>query len=82
MAIAIFAPKLFHKIIVSSEYSTVHLVDGSWYRGKPLVGLKIAAIVPSTAIRNAKEFANDLSTFCGSKENVPPVLVIYTRWWT
>ena len=53
-------------------------IDGSWYKGKPLVGLKITAIDPSTAIRNAQEITNALTTFYGSKKNVSPVLVIYT----
>ena len=49
-----------------------------WYRGKQLVGLKITTIDPWTTIRSIKKNANALTNFYGSKENVPPVLVIYT----
>lgn len=38
----------------------------------------MTAIDPSTAIDNAKEIMNALTNFYGSKENVPPVLMIYT----
>ena len=47
-----------------------------WYRGKQLVGLKITTIDPWTTIRSIKKNANALTNFYGSKENVPPVLVI------
>ena len=53
-------------------------VDGSWYHGKPMVSLKITATDPFSAIRNAKEIANVLIEKYGTKENVPPVLILYT----
>ena len=53
-------------------------VDDSWYRGKPSVLLKITALSPSTALRNAREVADMLIKHHGSKEAVPPVL-IYTQ---
>ena len=55
-------------------------IDVSLYREKPLVGLKITAIDPSTAVRNAKEIANALITFYRSKKNVPSILMIYRCW--
>ena len=53
-------------------------VEGSWYRGKPHVLLKVTASCPSTALRNAREIANMLVSYYGSKEDVPPVLFLYT----
>ena len=53
-------------------------VDGSWYRGNLMVSLKITATDPSSALRNAKEIANVLIEKYGTKENVPPVLILYT----
>ena len=53
-------------------------VDGSWYRGKLMVSPKITATDPSSALRNAKEIANVLIEKYGTKENVPPVLILYT----
>ena len=53
-------------------------VDGSWYRGKSMVSLKITATDPSSALRNAKEIANVLIEKYDTKENVPPVLILYT----
>ena len=44
-----------------------------------LVGLKITAVDPSTAIHNAKEIMNALTNFYGSKENVPPILMIFIQ---
>ena len=52
-------------------------VSSSWYRGKPHVMLKIAALEPSTALRNARETADILIEHYGA-ENVPPVLFLYT----
>lgn len=53
-------------------------VGGSWYRGSPCVCLKITATEPSSALRNASEIANLLIKKFGSKQNIPPVLIIYT----
>ena len=56
-----------HDYSLASIILTIILLnDGSWYSGRPLVGLKIAAIDPLTAIPNAKEIANALTTFYGS----------------
>ena len=43
-----------------------------------MVFLKISATDPSSALRNAKEIVNILIEQYGSKENVPPVLILYT----
>ena len=53
-------------------------VDNSWYRGQPNVLVKITATSPSSALHNAREIANVLITKYGSKEQVPPVLIMYT----
>ena len=39
---------------------------------------KITATDPSSALRNAKEIASVLIEKYGTKENVPPVLILYT----
>ena len=53
-------------------------IEGSWYRGHPHAGLKISTSCPSAALRNATEIAKMLINFYGGKENVPPVLMMYT----
>ena len=53
-------------------------IDESFYRGIPYVYLKIHATEPSSAIRNAKEIADALIEKYEGKENIPPMLTIYT----
>ena len=53
-------------------------VDNSWNCGQPNVLVKITAICPSTALRNAREIADVLIKKYGSKEQDPPVLIVYT----
>ena len=53
-------------------------IDGSWYRGQPYVYLKITATEPSTAIPNAAEIKEVLLSKYGCKEEVPPILIMYT----
>ena len=53
-------------------------VSESFYRRTPYVYLKIHATEPSSAIRNAKETADVLIKKYESKENVPPILTVYT----
>ena len=53
-------------------------VEDSWFRGKTYILLKITAISPSNALRNAREIADALIKHHGSKEAVPPVLFMYT----
>ena len=52
-------------------------VDDSWYRGQPYVFLKITAIEPSNALRNAAELQDVLVTTYGSKESIPPFLILH-----
>ena len=61
-------------ILINEVPSTV---DGSWYRGTPYVGVKVTALQSSTALRNAREIADCLILKYGSKEEVPPVLIVY-----
>ena len=53
-------------------------VDKSWYRGTPYVYLKITATDPSSALRNAAEIEDMLTHRYQGKENIPPIIVIYT----
>ena len=53
-------------------------VEDSWYRGEPNVLLKITAISPSSALRNAQEVADVLIAKYGSIEQIPPALIMYT----
>lgn len=53
-------------------------IDESWYRGTPHVFLKITATEPSSALRNAVEVENVLLAKYGTKENIPPIIIIYT----
>ena len=53
-------------------------VEDSWYRGEPNVLLKITAISPFSASRNAQEVADVLIAKCGSIEQIPPALIMYT----
>ena len=53
-------------------------VDKSWYRGIPYVYLKITATDPSSALRNAAEIENVLTQRFNGKENIPPIIIIYT----
>ena len=53
-------------------------VDKSWYRGIPHIYLKTTATEPSSALRNAVEIENVLTSKFGSKENIPPIILLYT----
>ena len=53
-------------------------VEDSWYRGEPNVLLKITAISPSSALRNAQEVADVLIAKYGSIEQIPLALIMYT----
>ena len=53
-------------------------IEKSWYRGKACVGIKMTATDPSSALRNATEIAKVLINKYGSKEAVPPILILYT----
>ena len=53
-------------------------VEDSWYRGEPNFLLKITAISPSSALRNAREVAGVLIAKYGSIEQIPPALIMYT----
>ena len=60
-------------------YDVPEKIDGSWYRGqRPAVRLKITATEPSTAIRNAAEIKEVLLSKYVCKEEVPPILIMYT----
>ena len=62
-------------ILINEVPSTV---DGSWYRGTLYVGVKVTALQSSTALRNAMEISDCLILKYGSKEAVPPVLIVYS----
>ena len=50
----------------------------SWYHGKPYVYIKITETEPSSAVRNSVEIKRALmKKFC-TKENIPPIIIIYT----
>ena len=53
-------------------------IEKSWYHGKACVGIKMTATDPSSALRNATEIAKVLINKYGSKEAVPPILILYT----
>ena len=53
-------------------------IETSWYNGKACVGIKMTATDPSSALRNATEIAKVLINKYGSKEAVPPNLILYT----
>ena len=53
-------------------------IDGSWYRGQAYVYLKITATEPLTAMCNAAEIKEVLLSKHGCKEEVPPILIMYT----
>ena len=53
-------------------------VDGSWYRGLPHISVKITAVIPSTALRDARESVDALVSKHGSKNTVP--LDYLLRW--
>ena len=50
-------------------------VEDSWYQGEPKLLLKITAISPSAASRNAREVADALIAKYGSIEQIPPALI-------
>ena len=54
-------------------------VDKSWYRGIPYVYLKITATDPSSAIRNAAEVEDILTHNYQGKQNIPPIIILYTN---
>ena len=62
-------------ILINEVPSTV---DGSWYRGTPYVGVKVTALQSSTALRNVREISDRLILKHGNKEEVPPVLIVYS----
>ena len=72
----------FSKISLVPTVVLIHEIPNSihesFYRGIPYVYLKIHATEPSSAIRNAKEIANALIEKYKGKENIPPMLTIYT----
>ena len=53
-------------------------IDQSWYRGQPYIYVKITATEPSSALRNSVEIENALIKKHGTKNNIPPVVIIYT----
>ena len=53
-------------------------VNQSWYRGVPYVFLKLTATEPSSAIRNSAEIKDILIHRYRTKENIPPIILIYT----
>ena len=52
-------------------------MEKSWYHGKACVGFKMTATDLSSALRNATEIAKVLVNKYGSKEAVPPILILY-----
>ena len=54
-------------------------IDQSWYRGHLYIYVKITATEPSSALRNSVEIKNALIKKYGTKENIPPIVIIYTN---
>ena len=52
--------------------------EDSWYRGELNVLLKITAISPSSALKNAREVGDVSIVKYGSVEQIPPALIMYT----
>ena len=52
-------------------------IEKSWYHGKACVGIKMTATNPLSALRNATEIVKVLINKYGSKEAVPPILILY-----
>ena len=74
-----------HEFLNLSLISTIILInhisesiEDSWYRGEPNVLLKITAISPSSALRSMQEVADILIAKCGSIEQIPPALIMYS----
>ena len=53
-------------------------IEKSWCNGKACVGIKMTVIDPSSALHNATEIAKVWINKYGSKEAVPPILILYT----
>ena len=53
-------------------------IDQSWYRGQPYIYVKITATEPSSALRNSVGIENALIKKYGTKEHIPPIVIIYT----
>ena len=54
-------------------------IDQSWYRGHLYIYVKITATEPSSALRNSVEIENALIKKYGTKENIPPIAMIYSN---
>ena len=53
-------------------------IEKSWYHGKACVGIKMTATNPSSSLLNTTEIVEVLINKYGSKEAVPPILILYT----
>ena len=74
-----------HEFLNLSLISTIILInhisesiEDSWYRGEPNVLLKVTAISPSSALKSMQEVADTLIAKCGSIEQIPPALIMYS----
>ena len=53
-------------------------VDKSWYCGIPYVYLKVTAIDPLSALRNATEVEGMETHYYQGKQNIPLIIMLYT----
>ena len=53
-------------------------IGNSWYRGQPYIYVKITPTELSSALRNVVEIEQVLTQQYRGKENIPPILRIYT----
>ena len=52
--------------------------DQSWYHGQLYIYVKITATEPLSPLQNSIEIENALINKYGTKENIPPIVIIYT----